>query len=130
MNRAAGARKRGTMHAESTKPAYKPLLMLIVKRIAIFFLIIFLLSAFFWTVGSFRSFLEETQLMLLGWIRHSSLGLVLASAIGFVVSIVYALAKPRFAAIVGIAGYAIIAALGAAGLVLSDGLAALSRGIG
>jgi len=124
------ARHGGAARADPSGPLYKPLLVLIVKRVTIFFLVIFLTSFFFWAVGSYRSFLEETQLMLLGALKRSSLGLALASGAGFAVSIVYLFARPRAAAMVGLFGYAAVAALGIAGLALSAGLAALSRGIG
>jgi hypothetical protein len=109
--------------------AKKPLPILIVKRASILLFILCFLAAFFWTVGSFRSFLEETQLMLLGLLRWASLCLVVASGIGIALSLLYLLLKRHAAAPQGFIGYVLLVAFGVLGLVLSDALVALSQGL-
>ena len=109
--------------------ARKPLPLLIVKRASILLFILCFLAVFFWTVGSFRSFLEETQLMLLGLLRWASVGLVVSSVIGVILSLLYLLLRRHAATIAGFVGYLLLAAFGAFGLVLSDALVALSQGL-
>lgn len=111
-------------------PAPKPLVLIVVKRLAIFLFALFLIALFYWAVGSFNSFLDETQLMLLGLLRWLSLGLSIVSALGLALSLLFTLFQSHALHIAGIAAYAFLSALGVAGLVLADGLVTLSRGLG
>jgi len=112
------------------EPAHKPLALIIVKRVAIFLFVLFAISVFFWVVGSFGSFLDDTQLLIVGLIEKASLGLATVAGLGLVSSLVYLAARRRAATLAGILGYALLAACGAAGLVLAQALSALGRGIG
>ncbi len=116
--------------APTAAPPHKPLILIIIKRVSIFLFFVFFLSAFFWAVGSFRSFLEETQLMLLDLLERSSLGLSVVAGLGLLLSLGYLAARRRAATLAGILGYALLVAFGLAGLLLSEGLMSLSRGIG
>ena len=108
----------------------KPIGLIVVKRISILFFLLFFLSLFYWAVGSFRSFLEETQIMLLDLLWYSSIALTAAAAVGVLASIAYLFLKRRASSLLGLLGYAVLIACGTVGLLLSDGLAILSRGVG
>mgnify|MGYP001231120576 CR=1 FL=1 len=111
-------------------PAPKPLPLILVKRLSIFLLLLFLIALFYWAVGSFSSFLDETQLMLLGLLRWFSLGLAIVPMLGVALTVLFALFRRHAAKAWGVLGYAFLSVLGIAGLLLSDGLVALSRGLG
>jgi TRAP-type C4-dicarboxylate transport system permease small subunit len=117
------ARERGD------RPTDKPLILILVKRTAIFLLIICAVSLFYWIVGSESSFLDETQSMLLGIMSISSLGIVVASGIGVLLSLALAIARRFRLKAMGIAGYALAAAFGAAALVLARTISILSHGL-
>ncbi|MGA2544939.1 MAG: hypothetical protein ABSF43_00170 [Rectinemataceae bacterium] len=117
------ARERGDT------PADKPLVLILVKRTAILLLILCSVSLFYWIVGSESSFLDETQTMLLGIMRISSLGIVVASGIGALLSLGLAMARRFRLKIMGIVGYAFAAAFGAAALVLAQTVSILSHGL-
>ena len=68
----------------------KPLALILVKRAAIFLFVICLVSLFYWIVGSESSFLDSTQSMLLAIMRISSLGIVVASGLGILLSLALA----------------------------------------
>jgi hypothetical protein len=126
----AAARIRGRGKDGRDEGGEKPLALIIVKRSSIFLFVMFFLASFYWVVGSFRSFLEETQLMLLGLLRWASMGLSAVAALGMVLSLAYLAYRRRAGTLAALLGYAILVACGAAGLVLSHGLVALSRGLG
>jgi hypothetical protein len=107
----------------------KPFIMILVKRAAILMLVICAVSIFYWIVGSSESFLDETQSMLLGFIRISSLALIAASAIGFLVAVGCAIARRYRLGAGGLAGYTLAAAFGAVALTLAQGVSILSRGL-
>jgi hypothetical protein len=108
----------------------KPFALILVKRLAVFLLLLFLIVVFYWAVGSFSSFLDETQLMLLVLLRWLSLGLAVISLLGMVLSLLFALFRRHSVSAAGLLGYAFLSALGVAGLVLAASLVALSRGVG
>ena len=110
-------------------PAEKPFILIIVKRTAIFLLVICSVSLFYWIVGSASSFLDETQSMLLGIMRISSLGIVVASGIGVLLSVALGIARRFGLKAMGIVGYAFAAAFGTAALVLSQTITILSHGL-
>jgi hypothetical protein len=114
---------------DSEKPADKPLILILIKRAAILSFAICAVSLFYWIVGSATTFLDETQSMLLEIIRISSLGLVVASGLGALMSIALALVRRHRLRIMGILGYAFAAALGAVALGLAQSVSMLSLGI-
>jgi hypothetical protein len=107
----------------------KPLCMILVKRVAIFMFVICSVSFIYWGIGSFGSFLDETQAMLLGLVRLSSLGIVVFSCLGALLSVCYAAARRYRLRIMGLLGYLVVAALGASALLLSQSVIALSQGL-
>ena len=107
----------------------KPLIMILVKRAAIFTSTICAVSIFYWIVGSLSSFLEETQSMLLGVIRLSSLGIVAASGIGLALGLGFAASRRYRLRALGLAGYAIAAAFGTSALYLAQSMIVLSLGL-
>ena len=115
----------------SLSPEDKPLLLILIKRTAIFLLVICALSLFYWIVGSLSSFLDETQSMLLDIMRICSLGIIVASGLGALSSIVSAIVRRRRlrAMAMAIVGYALAASIGSAFLVLAQSVSILSRGL-
>ena len=82
----------------------KPLSMILVKRVAIFMFVICSVSFIYWVIGSFGSFLDGTQAMLLGLMRLSSLGIVVFSGLGAILSVCYAAARRYRLRIMGPSG--------------------------
>jgi hypothetical protein len=106
----------------------KPLILIIVKRAAIFLSVVCAVSIFYWIVGSESSFLDETQSMLLDIMRISSLGLIVSSGMGILLSLAAAIAR-RYRLKAGIIGYAVAAALGGAALALAESISILAKGL-
>jgi hypothetical protein len=107
----------------------KPLIMILVKRSAIFLFVLCAISLFYWIVGSVSSFLDETQTMLLGIIRVSSLGIVVAAGIGILLSLAFALARRYRLRLMSVLGYAFAALLGAAALAIAQSVSILNLGL-
>lgn len=107
----------------------KPLILILVKRAAIFMYTICAVSLIYWVIGSYGSFLDETQSMLLAAVRLSSLGIVAFSAIGLVLSLGYAAARRYRLRAMGLVGYLLVLASGTAALYLAQSVIALSRGL-
>jgi hypothetical protein len=107
----------------------KPLILILVKRAAIFMFVICAVSLIYWVIGSYGSFLDETQAMLLKAVLLSSLGIVAFSAIGLALSLCYAAAKRYSLRIAGLLGYLLVLSMGAASLILAQSVIALSRGL-
>jgi hypothetical protein len=107
----------------------KPLILILVKRAAIFMFVICVVSIFYWVVGSESAFLDETQSMLLGVMRLSSLGIVVSSGIGILLALGFAAARRYRLRGLGMLGYALAAALGTSALYLAQSVIILSRGL-
>ena len=105
----------------------KPLALILVKRAAILFLVVCLVSLFYWVVGSESSFLDSTQSMLLGIMKISSMGILVAAALGIILDL--ALARLYRPAAAGIFGYLFLVVLAAAILALAQTVSFLSRGL-
>ena len=119
------------MHAREHEdtPADKPLILIFIKRATIFLYVISLVSLFYWIVGSESSFLDDTQSMLLGIMRISSLGIIVVSGIGFLFSFALAFARHCRLRIIGILGYIFAAGSGAVALILAQTISILSQGL-
>jgi len=113
----------------SAASAHKPLPLILLKRAAILFFMGLVLSLFFWIVGNYSYFLDETQAMLLGVLRVSSLLLISDSCLGELASLAHALKSRRPPSAGALLGYASAILLGAFGLLFSNGLILLSRGL-
>jgi hypothetical protein len=109
--------------------ADKPLILILVKRAAIFLLAICAVSLFYWIVGSTTSFLDETQSMLLGIMRVASLGLIVVSGFGVLLSLGLTIARRHGLRVMGLLGYAVAASIGMATLAVAQTLSILSLGI-
>jgi hypothetical protein len=107
----------------------KPLPLILVKRAAILFLLINAISLFLWIVGSYTSFLDETQTALLGALRFASLLLIFDAVVGEAATLAYAVAARRSLRLAALLGYAACALTGAAGLLLSNALLILEKGL-
>jgi hypothetical protein len=107
----------------------KPLILILLKRAAIFLVAVCAVSIFYWAVGSVSSFLDETESMLLDIARISSLGLIACAAIGLVFAVVYVLSGRYGLHIRGIVGYVLAVAFGSLALVFSQTITILSRGL-
>ena len=111
------------------KHAEKPLILILVKRTAIFLFFICAVSIFYWIVGSLSSFLDSTQTMLLDIMRISSLGVMTASGLGMLFSLVLSIARRFRPSLVGLLGYLIAAGVGGLALAISQSISILSLGI-
>jgi hypothetical protein len=107
----------------------KPLIMILVKRMAIFMLVICAVSIFYWVVGSVGSFLDDTQAMLLGLTRLSSLGIVASACIGILLAAGFAAARRYRLKALGLAAYFLAASFGFAALYLAQSVLILSHGL-
>lgn len=113
----------------AAKPGRKPLPAILLKRAAIFFLLIDGISLFFWIVGSYTSFLDSTQAMLLEATRIASLFLLFDAIVGEAATFGYAIAERRSPRIAALLGYVACLLVGALGLLLADALLLLGRGL-
>jgi len=107
----------------------KPLIMILVKRAAIFTFAICSISLIYWIFGSAGAFLDETQAMLLKIMRLSSLGIVAFSGMGLLLSLCYAASRRYRLRVFGILGYLLVSALGTGALYLAQSVIILSRGL-
>ncbi len=120
---------QATENGRSAKHERKPLALILIKRAAFLFFLGFLFSFFFWIVGSFSYFLDGTQRLFLGILRVSSLLLIVDAAVGIVARIVYAIVERRWPGISAFLGYAFCLLMGFAGLILSNALLILGKGL-
>jgi hypothetical protein len=107
----------------------KPLIMILVKRAAIFMFVICSVSTFYWVVGSESSFLDDTESLLVSIMRISALGILSASGIGILLAAGFALAGRYGFRVLGALGYAVAAALGGLALIVAQTVSILSRGL-
>ncbi len=109
--------------------ADKPFLVILVKRATIFLAVVCAISLYFWVVGSESAFLDETQAMLLSIVRVSSLGIIVSSGFGILISLAMAAARRFRPRASGILAYVIVGAMGVAALALSQYVSLLSHGL-
>jgi hypothetical protein len=109
--------------------ADKPFLVILVKRATIFLAVVCSISLYFWVVGSESAFLDETQAMLLSIVRVSSLGIIVSSGFGILISAAMAAARRFRPRAFGILAYVVVGAMGVAALALSQYVSLLSRGL-
>ena len=107
----------------------KPLILILVKRAAILMFALCAISLFYWVVGSTSSFLDETQSMLIDIMKISSLGIIVAAGFGMLVAIALAVSRHYALKSLGLAGYALAAAIGAAALAIAQSVSTLSQGL-
>ena len=110
-------------------PQGKPIVLILVKRIAIFAVVLCVVSLFYWIVGSESSFLDETEAMLIGFLRFFSLCVIASSGFGAMLSLCFAIARRYRLRILGLLGYVAAAAIGTGALFLAQTVAILSRGL-
>lgn len=117
------------MH-DSPKPRReKALVFSLLKRVAQVFLVASLASLYFWVVGGFRGFLDETQESILVVLRYSSVCLMVASAVGVVGVVVRAFLERRAPRILAFLGYFLMIAYGLLAVVVAESLAVLGGGL-
>ncbi|HTX73248.1 MAG TPA: hypothetical protein VMC79_10525 [Rectinemataceae bacterium] len=109
--------------------APKPIALIIIKRLSVFFLSIACIALFFWYAGSFQSFLDATLIMLVRILKFSALGMIGSGGLGIAVSVLYALLRRYSLRLGGLAAYAILLLFAAACLILADGLILLHSGM-
>jgi hypothetical protein len=109
--------------------AHKSILLIVVKRFAILLFAVAFSALFFWTIGNFRRFLDETELILLDILRWSSLLLLPVSALG--VGVTFAIKSGRDAVhrLEGFLGYLFLLLFACAGAFLSELLSLLASGL-
>lgn len=106
----------------------KPFTYLLVKRASFFLFLVSVFSTLFWVAGNWSRFLDETQLMLIGFVRWSSIALVLVSGIGAFLSMFRAWKRGIGARLMAFLGYLLLAALGLAFMLLSQFIATVAAG--
>ncbi|MBL8966794.1 MAG: hypothetical protein JNG85_07270 [Spirochaetaceae bacterium] len=100
--------------------------LLVVRRLAFLSLYTALIALFFWTAGSFRLFLDETQIMLLSVLRWSSIALFILSFAAAAGSLVEAGSRSRPRILVS---WLLLAGAAALLCLVSEVLILLSEGI-
>jgi hypothetical protein len=109
--------------------AHKSILLIVVKRLAILLFAVALTALFFWGIGNFRRFLDETELMLLNVLRYTSFLLLPVSALGVGVTVAIASGRDFVHRLVGFLGYLFLLLFSCAGAFLSEFLSLLASGI-
>lgn len=109
--------------------AHKSILLIVVKRLALLLFAVAFTALFFWGIGNFRRFLDETELMLLGVLRCASFLLLPVSALG--VGVTFAIKSGRDAVhrLEGFLGYLLLLIFSCAGAFLSELLSLLASGL-
>jgi hypothetical protein len=114
---------------EATAGDKKPLPMILIKRATIFLFVVCVVSTFYWIVGSLSSYLDATQAMLVRMMTLSSSAVIIASGLGLLVELAYAVAGRYRASVLGIIGYIGASALSLASLIVAQSVSLLSTGL-
>lgn len=115
--------------SEDAGPAGKPFSLILIKRISIFFLSLCGIELLYWYAGSFQSFLDTTQAMLMALLRWSALGLLLTTLLGLGFSAGLALARRYILRIGGIVVYLLLLLFACGASMLADSLIVLHGGL-
>jgi peptidoglycan/LPS O-acetylase OafA/YrhL len=110
------------------RPPEKPFAYILVKRVALFFLVVSLFPVLFWAAGNWSRFLDDTQLMLIGIVRWSSTALLLLSVLGVFLCLFRAWKRGPGARLLALLGYLLLACLGLVFILLSQFLSAVVSG--
>jgi hypothetical protein len=116
-------------HESEDRQPGKPLILILVKRASILLLVVCAVSLFYWTVGSVSSFLDSTQAMLLSIMRLSSLGILVSSGLGLLLSLALAIGGRHGLRVLGLVGYLAAVGFGAVALALAQSVSILSLGL-
>ena len=120
---------RADASADGAAPAGKPFSLILIKRASLFFAALCGIETLYWYVGSFQSFLDATQAMLMAFLRWSSLGLLLTAMLGIAFAVALALLRRYPLRIGGLLVYVLLILLASAALMLADSLLILHRGL-
>jgi hypothetical protein len=114
---------------EATAGDKKPLPMILIKRATIFLFVVCVISTFYWIVGSLSSYLDVTQAMLIRMMILSASAAIVASGLGLLVEIAYAIAGRYRASVVGVVCYVGAALLSLVALLVAQSVSVLSSGL-
>ena len=120
---------RADASADGAMTALKPFSLILVKRASLFFAALCGIETLYWYVGSFQSFLDATQAMLMAFLRWSALGLLLMAMLGIAFSVAFALLRRYPLRIGGLVVYILLILFASAALMLADSLIILHRGL-
>jgi hypothetical protein len=109
--------------------AHKSILLIVVKRLAILLFAVAFTALFFWAIGNFRRFLDETELMLLNALRFTSLLLLPVSALGIGLTVAIKSGRDLVHRLEGFLGYLFLLLFSCAGAFLSELLSLLASGV-
>jgi hypothetical protein len=115
--------------SELEKLAGKPFSLILTKRVSVFFFSLCGIEILYWYAGSFQSFLDATQAMLMILLRWSARGLLLSAILGLVFSAVLAIVRRYVLRIGGIAVYVLLILFASGALMLADSLIVLHGGL-
>ncbi|HUW41291.1 MAG TPA: hypothetical protein VMV90_09785 [Rectinemataceae bacterium] len=115
--------------ADAALIAGKPFSLILVKRASVFAAALCGIETLYWYVGSFQSFLDATQVMLMMFLRWSALGLLLTALLGLALSIAFALFRRYPLRVGGFVVYILLVLLASGALMLADSLIILHRGL-
>jgi len=106
---------------------------LFIKRVCIFFLVMYILSLALWVTGNVKAYLDSTQAMLLAVLAWDSILLALFSLIGLVVVIVLPVSRESggglASLLIGLLGYLLLLAIGITGAFFGDSILTLAAGL-
>ena len=120
-------------HSMEGAMAPKRPIRLLVKRLCIFFSLMYVIAMALWISGNFRSFLDSTQSLLLTVFAWDSILLSIFSLVGFIS--VVALPVPRergggmARSLLGLFGYLLLLAIGTLGAFFGDSVLTLAAGL-
>ena len=117
------------MEINEGQVAYKHILLIVVKRLAIFLFAVSSMAFLFWVIGNFRRFLDETELMLLSVLRFTSFLLLPVSVLGIGVTAAIKSDRSVIHRLEAIGGYLFLLFFASAGAFLSELLAFLATGV-
>ena len=106
---------------------------LFIKRICIFFLVLYLLSLALWVTGNLKAYLDSTQAMLLSVLAWDSILLALFSLIGIAAVIALPVSRESGGglarSLLGLFGYLLLLGVGIAGAFFGDSVLTLAAGL-
>lgn len=115
--------------AAASGSAPKPFSLIFLKRLGVFFFALCDIEIFYWYSGSFQSFLDATQIMLITLLYWSALGLLLTALLGLSFSVGLAVLRKYLLRVGGLLGYIFLGLFASGALMLADSLIILHRGL-
>ncbi|GHT87481.1 hypothetical protein FACS1894137_14840 [Spirochaetia bacterium] len=113
----------------ASRPVKKPILVILVKRAALFFFFLCLLAVYLYGIGTAQEFMDRTQLLLLRLCVINGISVAVASAYGIILNLWFILHKRKYRFPGGGAGmYIVLLLFGIAIAVLAAFIIVLAGG--